>query len=163
MTTDTPRPAHFTLKGWHVLVALLVFFGGDIAINTVFMVSAYKTFPGETTLTPYEDGIAFNAALRQKRQQALLGWRLAAGVEGRDQLRVEVVDRTGAPIKGLQVMGKLERPATEDGERTLPLKEVAPGVYSARSGVLKGAWDFEVTAVNSRGDVAKADRRLYQP
>jgi nitrogen fixation protein FixH len=161
--TATAKPAHFTLKGWHVLVGFVVFFGIDIAINTVFMVSAYKTFPGETTLTPYEDGLAYNAALKQKRQQAALGWRLAAGVEDHDQLRVEVVDRTGAPIKGLQVMGKLERPATEDGERTLPLKEVAPGVYAARPGGLTGAWDFEVTAVNARGDVAKADRRLYQP
>ena len=161
--TATAKRAPFVIKGWHVLAAFVVFFGVDIAVNTVFMVSAYKTFPGETTLTPYEDGLAYNAALKQRRAQADLGWRLTAGVAPADQLRVEVVDRGGAPVGGLTVTGKLQRPATETGEHTLPLKEVSPGVYAAREQGLTGAWDLEVTAVNRRGDTAKADRRLYQP
>jgi len=163
MSTTTETPPRFVLKGWHVLVAFLVFFGADIGINTVFMVSAYKTFPGETTLTPYEDGLAYNSALKQRRAQAALGWKLAAGVDAPDALRVEVVDRAGAPVRGLRVSALLQRPATEDGQRTATFKETAPGVYIARDGRLTGAWDVEVTAVNDRGDVAKADRRLYQP
>ena len=63
----TPRRSGPVLKGWHVLAGFLVFFGVDIAVNTVFMVSAYRTFPGEISMTPYEDGIAFNASLRQRR------------------------------------------------------------------------------------------------
>ena len=53
------RPA-FTLKGWHVLVGMLLFFGADIAVNTVFMMDAYRTYPGEGSQTPYEDGLAYN-------------------------------------------------------------------------------------------------------
>ena len=35
------RPG-FQIKGWHVLAAMLLFFGGDIVVNTVFMVDAYS-------------------------------------------------------------------------------------------------------------------------
>ncbi len=161
--TSTPRPASFVIKGWHVLAAFIVFFGVDIAVNAIFMVSAFRTFPGETSMTPYEDGVAYNATLRQKRAQAALGWRVAAGPDGADAVRVDVSDRTGAPLEGLKVTVHLERPATEAGQRSFDLREVQPGVYKVRTGVLSGAWDLDVTARNDRGDVAKADRRLSAP
>ena len=159
----TSRRTGFVLKGWHVLAGFLVFFGIDIAVNAVFMVSAYRTFPGETSMTPYEDGIAFNATLRQRHAQATLGWRLAAGVEADGRIRVEARDRTGAPLTGLKVSAHLERPATESGQRGLDLAAVSPGVYAVSAGRLAGAWDLDVTARDGQGHVATAARRLSAP
>jgi nitrogen fixation protein FixH len=163
MTTVAPPPPRFVIKGWHVLIMFLLFFGADIAVNTVFMIKAYSTFPGETSMTPYEDGLAYNAALKQRRQQALLGWKLAAGAEAPDTLRVEVSDRTGAPLRGLRVSADLQRPATETGRHSVSFQETAPGVYTALHQHLDGAWDMEVSAQDSQGRLAKADRRLIQP
>src|SRR4051794_40067408 len=119
-----PRPTGFVIKGWHVLIGLVLFFGADIAVNTWFIMSAYRTFPGETSLTPYEDGIAYNASLQQRRAQESMGWGLAAGVDDGGQLVVEARDRTGAPIAGLRVTAHLRRPATETGQRDLSLTAI---------------------------------------
>ncbi len=168
MTTPITTPPitatrQFVLKGWHVLAMLVLFFGVDIAINTVFMVKAYGTFPGEISKTPYEDGLAYNAALAQKRAQASLGWRLSAGPEGPGRLRVDAADRTGAPVRGLKVSVHLERPATEYGQSDVALREAEPGVYRGETAMPRGAWDLTVTADDGRGHVAKADRRVLQP
>lgn len=159
----TDPPAGFTLKGWHVLIGFLAFFGADIAVNAAYMVKAYKTFPGEASVTPYEDGIAYNHELALKRAQADAGWKFVADVEPSGAVSARITDRTGAPLRGLHVSAALSRPATEDGARTLPLKETAPGLYGAATGRLSGAWDIEVTAQDARGLNAKAERRLLLP
>ena len=159
----TPRPTGFVVKGWHVLAGLILFFGIDMAVNTYFMVSAYRTFPGETSLTPYEDGVAYNATLKQHRAQAVLGWRLAAGVDDSGRIRVDARDRQGAPLNALRVTAHMRRPATDSGERDLSLAGIGPGEYAAAPGPLTGAWDVEVSATDGAGRVAMAARRLVLP
>lgn len=159
-----PAPApRFTIQGWHVLVAFVLFFGADIAVNTVFMVSAYRTFPGETSVTPYEDGVAYNKALAQQRAQTALGWRLTAGLGEPGQIKVEAFDRAGVPLRGLHLAARLQRPATEDGARVVTFDETAPGVYAARTPPLSGAWDLDVTAHDGAGHTMLAQRRLVTP
>lgn len=157
-----PRPG-FVIKGRHVLIAFLVFFGIDIAVNSAFMVWAYRTFPGETVASPYEDGVAFNAALRARARQSRLGWRFVVGSEGADDLRLDAFDRAGAPLRGLTVGARLRRPATDAGARSVALVETAPGVYRAGGQIVRGAWDLELTARDARGETATAQRRLIGP
>ncbi len=161
--TGAVRSGGFRLRGWHVLVAFVLFFVIDIAINAVFMVQAYRTFPGETSVTPYEDGLIYNTTLSQRRAQAALGWRIAAGLEGQDGLRIEVVDRSGAPLSGLRVTAVLRRPATETGAHTARFHEAAPGVYLARDRRSSGAWDLEFTAQDAQGRQATGESRLVSP
>jgi nitrogen fixation protein FixH len=160
MSASEIRPG-FVLKGWHVLVMILAFFGADIAVNTVFIVDAYKTFPGETSVTPYEDGLAYDKTAAQVRAQEALGWRIAASA-GAGGLEVQALDRAGAPLRGLKVSGQLTRPATETGKTAVRFAETAPGVYSA-SAALTGAWDLTVTVSDSHGRSVVADRRLVLP
>jgi nitrogen fixation protein FixH len=162
MSLSDTRPA-FVLKGWHVLAALLAFFGADIAVNTYFMVVAYKTFPGETSVTPYEDGLAYDSTLSQLHAQQAVGWRIAAGPAGAGQLTVQASDKAGAPLRGLRVAGELLRPATESGRRTVAFKETQPGVYAAAAGPLGGAWDLNLTLTDAQGHKALAQRRLVMP
>ena len=159
----TAAPPRFTIKGWHVLVAFVLFFGADFAVNTAFMVSAYRTFPGETSVTPYEDGIAYNSALAQQRAQAALGWRMTVGLDAPTRIRVEAFDRAGAPLSGLHLTGRLQRPATETGSKVVTFDEHAPGVYTAYTIPLAGAWDLDVTAHDQNGHTMLAQRRLVAP
>jgi len=162
MTQAHVRPA-FTIKGWHVLAAMLLFFGSDIAVNTIFMMDAYRTYPGEGSLTPYEDGLAYNAALKQRQAQQSLGWTIVAGAANSSSVQVQVSDKTGAALRGLRVAGELQRPATEAGRRQAAFQEVSPGVYAVSSGDLHGAWDLNLTIADALGRKALAERRLVLP
>lgn len=163
MTHTAAARAPFVLKGWHVLIAFVIFFSVDIAINVNFIMSAYRTFPGETVSTPYEDGVNFNKALQARKEQSLLGWRFTAGSDATNGVRVDAFDHSGAPLRALRVTAHLRRPATDTGERDLALAEAAPGIYRARGLDLHGAWDLELTARDAHGHIANADRRLVQP
>lgn len=149
----------FRIRGWHVFAGMVAFFGIITAVNAVMITLALESFPGQVSVTPYEDGIAYNKKLAQMAAQERLGWRAAAGVEG-DTVVVRMIDKAGAPVSGLRLSGRLERPATESGRVTARFKETAPGAYQARTGGLAGAWDLTFQAVDADGRVFEAERRL---
>jgi nitrogen fixation protein FixH len=158
MTAVAPAPA-FRLTGWHVLAGFVAFFAVVIGVDVSFAVMAYRTHPGEVSVTPYEDGLLYNRHEAQMRAQAALGWQAAAAATDRGVL-FELRDAAGQPVRGLTVSGKLERPATESGRITPRFAEVAPGRYEARVGRLAGAWDFTADARDAHGRSFTAERRL---
>ncbi|MDP1619318.1 FixH family protein [Phenylobacterium sp.] len=160
--SDIPSPDGFRIRGWHVLVALCAFFAVIIAVNAVFLTAALRTFPGEVSITPYEDGLAFNRQLAQQARQAELGWRAAARAEA-GAVVVEIADAEGRPVEGLRVQGRLQRPATETGARDLRLSEQAPGLYRASLDSVMGAWDLTIQAQGPAGRDFQAERRLTWP
>lgn len=152
----------FRLTGWHVLAMVVGFFAVVIAVDVSFAVFAYRTFPGQVSVTPYEDGLLYNQRLAQEAAQARLGWRAAASATDKG-VAFEFVDAKGAPVTDLSVTVTLQRPATEAGRRTLTLKETAPGRYEAASPHLTGAWDVHAEASDARTRSFVADRRLVWP
>ncbi|MBS0332957.1 MAG: FixH family protein, partial [Proteobacteria bacterium] len=66
------EPTGFRLRGWHVLAMVVGFFTVVIAVDTSFAVMAYRTHPGEVSVTPYEDGLIYNRKLAQLRAQETL-------------------------------------------------------------------------------------------
>jgi nitrogen fixation protein FixH len=160
--THAHAPSGFRLTGWHVLALIVGFFVTVIAVDVSFAMLAVKTFPGEVSVTPYEDGLLYNKKLAQMTAQEKLGWRAAAGVE-RDRVILEMRDRQGAPVRGLAVGGKLERPATETGRKLLAFREVGPGLYAAAPGALAGTWDLTAEASDRQGHRFEAERRLTWP
>ena len=83
MTSTPSSPAEgssggWTLTGRHVLGVVVGFFAIVIALNIWFLTLAYRTFPGQVSETPYEDGVAFNRHLATQEAQARLGWEAAA-------------------------------------------------------------------------------------
>jgi nitrogen fixation protein FixH len=151
----------FTLTGWHVLSAFTAFFLAIIVLDVGFAVLAYRTFPGQQAANPYEAGLAYNRTLAQHRAQETLGWRVEVA---RDQGGVEFrfLDRSGAPLRGLTVSGRAERPATESGAEALTFAEATPGVFRTRRPG-PGAWDIEVTGRDADGRLVQAERRLTWP
>ncbi len=158
---NTPRTA-FHLTGWHVLAIISGFFAIVIAVDTGFVVMAVKTFPGEVSATPYEDGLAYDKSFAQLRAQERLGWRATAAAEP-GAVILEIREREGRPISGLSIKGVIEHPATEAGRGVLAFHEARPGRYVAMTGDLNGAWDVTVQATNPKGEHFTANRRLSWP
>ena len=154
----------FELRGWHVLAILLTFFASFIAVDVAMAVKAYTSFPGEVSATPYEDGLTFNSTLTRRDQERALGWRAqvqATLVEvGRTRLRIVIQDRGGAPVRGLKLAGRLERPATEAGRLSPAFTETKPGVYDAITPDTPGAWDLRIAGTDRAGRSFEAERRM---
>lgn len=151
--------ASFRITGWHVLFGVTFFFLVVIGVNVVFTVMALRTFPGQVSVTPYEDGIVYNRTIAQHEAQQRLGWRAAASVEA-GVITVRIVDRADQAVSGLSVTGLLQRPATETGANSPRFTETTPGVYQARTEGLDGAWDLSFTAKARDGRIFTGERRL---
>ena len=149
----------FQIRGWHVLAAFAAFFGVVIAVDTFFVVMSVRSFPGQVSVTPYEDGLVYDLKLAQLSAQSRLGWRAGAAAEP-GAVVFEMRDAAGAPLSHLSVSGKLERPATEAGRLILRFRETSPGRYVARPGSLAGAWDLSAVALGAHGARFEAERRL---
>lgn len=152
----------FRITGWHFLAMIVGFFAVVITVDVSFAVLAYRTHPGEVSVTPYEDGLIYDRKIAQMRAQAALGWRAAAGPQG-GKVVVLMEDAAHHPLAGLTIAGKLERPATEAGRLTPRFVEVAPGRYEAREKGLSGAWDLTAQARDRAGHSFELERRLTWP
>ncbi len=154
----------FELRGLHVLLMLVGFFGVVVAVDVGMAVEAYRTFPGEVTAKPYEEGLAFNSTLAERAEERTLGWKakVEAGMAdvGRVRLRVTIADQAGQPVRGLKLKGRLERPATESGRLEPDFTETRPGVYDASVPEAPGAWDLTLAGTDSAGRPFEAERRL---
>lgn len=160
--THPVQPRGFRFTGWHMLWGVTAFFAVIIAVDVVFTVLAVRTYPGQVSVTPYEDGILYNQRIAQQEAQAALGWRAAAEAEP-GLVVLTVQDAEGRPVRGLTVTARLERPATEAGRRTPTFVETTPGRYEGTTGAIDGAWDLTAEAVDAGGRRFVAERRLTWP
>lgn len=158
MTATARKP--FEIRGWHVLAGLVLFFGAVFAVDGAFTVMAIRTFPGQTVDNPYEAGLAYNRTLEQRQKQAALGWRAEVVPGEAGVIDVAFHDRGGAPVQGLTLAAKMERPATETGRIEPRFNEVEPGLYRASTGAAKGGWDLTVSASDSEGPQFGFEHRL---
>ena len=160
--TDAAAPKGFRITGWHVLIAMVLFFAIIIAVDVLFIVKAYESFSGQTVKNPYEAGLAFNQRLLDQKHQAQLGWQVDAGPDPTGQMIITVRDKSGAPVTGLKAVATFERPATERGRREMAFREADPGVYLARVGLDAGAWDM-TTVLEGPAGAFRAERRIVAP
>ena len=157
------REPGFRLTGWRVLGIFVVFFGVVAAVDGSMMVRAYRTYPGEVSATPYEDGLSYDKVLARERAQADLGWRTAIALAGPGAIQVTAHDRSGAPIVFTRISAHLERPATLQGAHDVRFGLAGPGVYRAEVAGLSGAWDVTVSGVDAAGHRFDAAQRLVAP
>ena len=62
-TNLTAEQGTFELKGWHVLLILMAFFGVMFSVNGVFLYHAITSFPGEDVKKSYVQGLNYNDTL----------------------------------------------------------------------------------------------------
>jgi len=146
------------ITGRHILVALILFFGIVIAVNTALAVLANTSWTGLVVENGYVESQRFNQELAEARKEAALGWMEEFGYrDGRIELRLK--DRQGRALARLAVSVRLERPSTDREDQSLTLAETAPGIYTQAIALKPGQWDADVTASASSGEVV---RRIYR-
>lgn len=160
MTAAVRQP--FTVKGRHVLFGVLGFFTVVVGLDSLFVVWAVQTFPGEVSSRAYEDGLAYNQAIAARKAQASLGWTAKVAQGARPgEVSVALSDAAGKPIEGLAVAARFTRPATEEGALTTTLRaSTTPGTYAGAGSAEPGAWDLHLTATDRDGRRFEAERRL---
>lgn len=159
--TDTPAAAPKMITGRHVLIAVVAFFVVVVGLDSLFTVWAVQTFPGEVSPRAYEDGLAYNRILAERRAEAALGWssKVTQGSQP-GQVTVRFTDADGKPIEGLTVQADFHRPATQTGARSARLRSAVAGDYAGGPALADGAWDLTLTAADAQGREFQARRRL---
>ncbi|MDX2308412.1 MAG: FixH family protein [Hyphomicrobium sp.] len=132
MHGTTPTRTAGEIQGWHVLTALLAFFGTIVAVNAIFIVTAIETNTGLVAVEPYRKGLHYNDRIAFDARQSALGWRHAMTLDPTSgNLTLSVDDKAGTPKSGLAVTGTIGRPATNAEDQALSFSEVSPGQYVA--------------------------------
>jgi nitrogen fixation protein FixH len=139
------------VKGWHVLMVLMGFFGVTIGVNAYFVTVALQSAPGEYQKKSYLQGLRYNEVIAARAAQAELGWTAALETRTRPdgvfEIAVAIKDRAGQPLNALTLGGMLRRPAKSDEDRDLAFVNAGDGVYVARiDGVAKGQWRLDFDA-----------------
>lgn len=118
------------VRGWHVLVIFLAFFGVIVAVNVVFVSAAVRTHPGEDVPRSYYQGVNYNDTLDRRRTQEELGWSARINVAG-ETLLIEVLDGDGEPVNGLSLAGMLAHPTSTRSDCPLDFQPAGAGRYNA--------------------------------
>lgn len=133
--------------------AIAIFVGAlaiVLAVNTVFVTLALRSFPGEDAPKSYLQGLHYNDTLADRAGQRALGWTATAWLSGdpSDQLvQVRITDAQGAPLDGLSLTGTLRRPTVGKLDQALTFRAIGDGRYTARvSNLASGQWTLSVRA-----------------
>ncbi|MHA7898341.1 MAG: FixH family protein [Henriciella sp.] len=140
------------LKGWHVLLIMLGFFGVIFAVNGVFLYHAITSFPGEDVKKSYVQGLNYNDTLAARAAQAELGWTAEAGLQNGD-LIFRLQDAEGVPLSNLAVIGEIRRRATRDADQSVVFQANAAGEYVVPSAALEpGQWALRISVYDAAGE-----------
>ncbi|MCE9522416.1 MAG: FixH family protein [Alphaproteobacteria bacterium] len=153
------------LKGFHVLLMILTFFGVTFAVNIALATFAISSFSGEDVSTPYQRGLEYNQTLAARSAQRDLGWTatisLARDAKTNGVVAVSIVGKDGAPRSGLKVEAMLRRPTDAKFDQTIALQSVGDGEYRAAVGTLaEGQWDVIARSAAEDGTPFEAQRRF---
>jgi nitrogen fixation protein FixH len=140
-----------SLTGRTVLFLLLTFFGVVVGVNMVMATFAVRTLSGTEVDSAYRASLGFNSDIAAARAQAARGWQMAAHIEhapdGVAALKVEARDPRGAPLGGLAISARLQRPTDKRADRLVALAEQDTGIYrGVADGVAAGQWDLVIEA-----------------
>ena len=136
------------LKGRHVLMSLIGFFGLMLIANGLFVYFALSTFTGSDS-DPYRRGLHYNETLAAAERQAEEGWQSSVSYDvAKRRLSLGLIDHQSQPVTGLQIEAVVGRPVTDKEDHALSLKEGAAGVYSAGIELSPGQWVVSAATPN---------------
>jgi nitrogen fixation protein FixH len=134
-----------------------------LGANGALIYFALHTKPALVDAHPFEDGRTYNREIDAAAAQRALGWRARltaparAGVAG--PVALDIRDRGGAPLSGLDVELWIGRPVGARPARRLHLAETAPGRYAAAVRLpLAGQWQFDIVARRGGDEFAFGQR-----
>lgn len=149
MTTSSS--AIRSITGRFVLIAVVSFFAVVIGVNAVMMRLAIATLPGTDVDSAYSVSLAYQKEIQAARQQNGRDWKIDAHIErqagGTARLTLDAKAQDGAPLAGLSVFGRLERPTDRRADQAFAMIEAGGGNYHGIAhGVAVGQWDLVIEA-----------------
>lgn len=133
-------------KGWMVLAFMLCFFGVVIGVNAFMAHVALSTFGGVDADSSYRAGQMFErdvamAATQNKRHWRVDG-RITTAPDGTAALDLSARDGNGARLTGLTATAEFTRPPDRRLDRTVSIREDAPGHFHGNIALSAGQWDL---------------------
>jgi len=127
------------------LISIVVIVG--LIAVAVAVVIGVKSFDGTVTAKPYEEGLAWDDARKEKAE---LGWSVklnpAIFKMGENDLQFTILDKHGAPLDlSSAVSLNISRPSTDAYDRAFDVKKIEGGLYKASVNFpLYGQWDIKI-------------------
>lgn len=125
-----------------------------VSVDTTFIFTAIRTFPGLVNPNYYDNGQNYSKHIVDRlNARKALGWKATVELPGNIVINVPqtyryvVLDKDGKPVRGAKVTLYAYRSADASADFNVPMTEKAPGQYEASADFkLKGHWDliFEV-------------------
>ncbi len=146
-TSSAARP----ITGRFVLIAVVSFFAVVIGVNMVMIRFAIATLPGTEVDSAYSASLAYQREIQAAQQQDRRDWRVDAHIErhadGTARLNVDARAQDGAPLAGLSVFGRLERPIDRRADQAFEMNEQGGGSYRGIAhGIAAGQWELVIEA-----------------
>jgi len=132
------------IKGHHVLIGMVVFFGIVFTVDAIFVTQAIRTFRGEDEPRSYVQGINYNDVLERREAQAELGWTAISSVTSQE-IRLQISDADGNGVTELMLDARLRHPADSNLDIVLNLIGDGPGVYTTQTDIPLGLWTLVVS------------------
>lgn len=130
------------LKGFHVLLIALGFFGIIIAANLTMLFAATGSFPGLVVKNSYVASQKWND---RTAAQTALGWQV--GVVYADGVVTVALTADGAPVTDADLVVTIGRPSRDDEDQVLKARAVANG-YAVDADLAPGRWRVEVATAS---------------
>jgi len=125
-----------------------------VAVNGALVWFATESFSGLDEEHAYESGLTYNQTLLEAEEVARLGWRADLSIEEAVDghvIALRLSYKSGEPLTGLTIDGRLIRPTNVGLDTSVELREVSPGYY--RSSVLAnlpaGLWEARLVAIDT--------------
>ena len=158
------RRSEFRLTGRIVFVCLVLFFATIAVVNAIMIRAATVTFGGVETANAYQAGLAFNRAHAAAVAQDGRHWNVAAELarrpDGTATLAVTLQEADGIPVSGVAIDARLAHPADARRDRSIALRERAPGRFEGIADVPPGQWDLLLDVVRGGEELFRSKSRV---
>ena len=155
------------IRGRHVLIGMIAFFGLIFLANGIFLYYALTTFGGGDTSNPYRKGLHYNDTLAEAARDAERGWSAELAYDAKaGRLAFSLRDKSGEPVAGLHLDANVGRPATDREDLSAKFREIESGFYVAELSLAPGQWVVQLhsNALSREGDPTyRLKQRVFVP
>jgi nitrogen fixation protein FixH len=156
-----PSPRRSAWRWFPWIVAL--YLGFVVIVNGGMMWAALSTFPGSAGSDGFDLSNNYDQVLDRAAHQAALGWIVAASVDPDTHPLIALTDRAGAPLVGVRIDVRAERPIGPATGTVLTFQATSDGRYRATQALpARGQWDLLISAAVDGKAVTVTRRVIVQ-
>lgn len=134
----------FVFTGWHMLGAMVLFFGTIITVNLIMAWNATHSWSGLVVPNTYVASQEFNGKVAEAKALAASGLEGSLAIEG-GRVSYRVADAKGEPLVADDVSAVFKRPVDEREDFTLALRPAGQGLFAAERDIPAGQWIVDIS------------------